>query len=212
MKSVGLALLAIILALVGTQTAAADPSGVPDPFYSYAVCAFPGPGTATVMNLPDGSGKAFDAAQTAAGAVVDATITVTVLDGFENPIQGFPFEDIWFESSDGGVAFCPGGNTADAVTDHAGQTFFRYPNFAGRYSEALCQIFITGSPLIQNGLPVSFNSPDISGNLVVDLEDLGYFASDYFGVYHFRSDFSRDGILNLSDLGAFARSYQARCP
>jgi hypothetical protein len=71
---------------------------------------------------------------------------------------------------------------------------------------------VAGSALIGAGLPLKFNSPDINGDLTVDLSDLSLFAGNFFGAYHHRGDFNNDGIINLSDLAIFATGYQTVCP
>ena len=62
-------------------------------------------------------------------------------------------------------------------------------------------------------MPLSVNSPDINGDLVVDLVDLGMFAGDYNNAsYDFRSDLTGDGIENLADIGEFAMYNGDECP
>ncbi|MBU2502334.1 hypothetical protein KJ682_13460 [bacterium] len=65
-----------------------------------------------------------------------------------------------------------------------------------------------------NGVPMPhhYNSPDISGDLQVNLMDVGLFASDYFGAYSFRADLVPDGVLSLSDVGRFAMALGSMCP
>jgi hypothetical protein len=46
-------------------------------------------------------------------------------------------------------------------------------------------------------------SPDLTGDLALDLADLTLFARDY-STYNPRSDFDGDGVVNLSDLFMFA--------
>lgn len=55
------------------------------------------------------------------------------------------------------------------------------------------------------------NSPDIDGNLVVNLQDVVLFSSDMSGTYNFRSDFNFDGIINLSDLAFLAGGMGTTC-
>ena len=66
----------------------------------------------------------------------------------------------------------------------------------------------------ESGVPVSldFNSADLSGDLRVDLTDLGLFVVDFYGNYDFRSDLHFDEVINLSDLGRFADAFGAACP
>lgn len=53
---------------------------------------------------------------------------------------------------------------------------------------------------------------DINGDLVVNLADLSLFATDFFVLYNYRSDFHFDGILNLLDVTRFAQCMSAECP
>jgi len=55
-------------------------------------------------------------------------------------------------------------------------------------------------------LPIYVNSPDLNGDLAVNLSDIPIFASDFFGSYNYRSDLHYDGIINLSDLSRMAQS------
>ncbi len=188
-------------------------SGVPDLFESEAFIAFPGPGEASLMVVPDGSGPLFTGAHDQAGNIADATITLYLRDLWRLPIVNFPLEDIWLESADGGLVPCRGGTTPDDDTDINGMTFWNYPPFAGRYSEAPVLVLVNGSPLTSNnGLPLKFNSPDINGDGSVNLTDVAYLSVDYFAGYFFRSDFNGDGTLNLSDIALLARHYGAQCP
>ncbi len=59
---------------------------------------------------------------------------------------------------------------------------------------------------------LSYNSPDMNGDGSVNLADMGMFSTDFYGEYHFRSDFFRDGAINLSDVGQLATSFGANCP
>lgn len=61
-------------------------------------------------------------------------------------------------------------------------------------------------------LPLHFNSPDLSGDLVVSLIDVGSFASDLFAGYAFRSDFDCDGAVNLTDAGLMSNALGSACP
>jgi hypothetical protein len=55
------------------------------------------------------------------------------------------------------------------------------------------------------------NSPDINGDLVVDLSDIALFSSDLNGTYNYRSDFNYDGNVNLSDIGVLSAGMGATC-
>jgi hypothetical protein len=61
-------------------------------------------------------------------------------------------------------------------------------------------------------LDIAINSPDINGDLQVNLSDVVAFTQDYFGAYNYRSDFFWDGVLNLSDVARMAQGMGAICP
>lgn len=187
--------------------------GIPDLSHSLAFIAYDGPGTPSLLVVPDGNGGLFTAAHDEEGNVVDATITLYMLDVHENPIANYPFEDLWLESMDSGLEFCNGGTNADHNTDSNGQTEWVNPLFAGGHSPGPVLVIINGAALDTNpGLPLKFISPDITGDLVVNLYDLSAFAEDYFSDYHMRSDLYADGALNLSDVAVFVQNYLAQCP
>jgi len=189
-------------------------SGVPDLVQSIAQIAFTGPGTASLLVVPDGSGPRFTEAHDEQGNVIDATITLLLLDPMGAPIVNFPFEDLWLESTDGGLVGCNYGVIADHHTDANGITSWVNPPVAMGHSQSLVQVFVNGSPLVSGpGLPLRFNSPDINGDGFVNLQDLPLLSVDlYSTLYSFRSDFNGDGILNLQDIAIFAQHYGAQCP
>lgn len=187
--------------------------GIPDLSHSLAFIAYEGPGTPSLLVVPDGNGNPFTEAHDEEGNVVDTTITLHMLDVYENPIANYPFEDLWLESMDSGLEFCNGGTTADHNTDFNGQTEWVLPLFAGGHSPGPVLVMINGAALVTNpGLPLKFISPDITGDLVVNLFDLQVFAEDYFSSYQMRSDFHGDGVLNLADVAIYVQNYLAQCP
>lgn len=190
----------------------ADPVGVGGQEGEYSM-AYTGPETLTLLIMPDGSGDSFEDATLPYGNTEDATITVTLWDGNYDPIYQYPAEDIWLESRDGGMVPCSGGTIADANTDVNGMTQWVNPLFAGGHSEALTEVRVNGSPIeLTVGVNLSFNSPDINGDLIVNLVDVQLFTGDFFNAYDFRSDFHRDGVINIADIPALAQAYGAGCP
>ena len=119
----------------------------------------------------------------ACGGEVDATITVTLLDAGGLPIFLYPFEDMWLETSMGGLVPCNGGTVADGSTDINGVATFSGALFAGGYSDRTggekCQVIINGSALIGSDLDILFNSSDIDGNGLHDLADINLFISAF---------------------------------
>ena len=60
-------------------------------------------------------------------------------------------------------------------------------------------------------LDLQVNSPDINGDITVDLQDIAIFAGDLTG-YSFRSDFNLDDTLDLSDISLFTGWLGSTCP
>jgi len=203
-------ILAITL-MVGAASFAT--AGVPDLNLSTAGRAYLGPETAVMFNVPNGGGSAFSAASII-GGTVDATVTLTLLDGAGAPIANFPFEDSWLVSADAGMVPCIGGTTSDANTDAAGVTQWVTPLAAGGSSQALTVVMIAGAALTSGaGVAISHNSPDLNGDGSVNLSDLAGFASDFYtNTTAFRTDFAFAGAVNLSDLAVFASTLGAACP
>lgn len=203
--------LLVIMALLTAPVAFAQVSNIPDLPNCRAWLAYEGPETLTLLVMPDGSGPPFTQASLPDGTTVDATVFLEIRDANDVPVVNFPFEDVWLESEDGGLAPCVGGTCADANTDMTGLTFWVQPLRAGGHSQALTLVFIAGDTFT-DGLALSFNSPDISGDGMVNLQDVGLFAMNLFGTYDFRSDLSRDGQINLADLGQLALGLGGACP
>ena len=174
---------------------------------------------ASVLVTPAGVGPGLDEVHGSGGFALDATIRIQVVDGNGQPIAGYPGEDIWLGFAvpggtargcrpDGGV---PGGVfLADADTDADGWTEFRLPLRGGGWSEGPATLYLGGSPAHQGPwfpmghIPLRMNSPDINGDLRVDLADVALFAQDFYsGTAPYRSDFFWDGQLDLADVVRF---------
>lgn len=188
-------------------------SGVPSLTLSEATSAYTLPGSPTLLVVPNGGGSRFTEAHDATGAMVDVTITMVLRDPLGYPIANFPFEDIWLEAADEGLVRCIGGTNPDSNTDLNGTTQWVDPLFGGGHSEGPIQVFVNGSALLGTpGLSLKVNSPDINGDLDVDLLDAPIFAFDYYNEYTFQSDLNGDGVINLSDIPYFAQHFGAECP
>ncbi len=204
-----LPLLALAI-LIPAATAHAD---IPPLDTSYTEIAYQGTETLSLTCFPNGNGAPFTEAYLDDGTLVDATITLHLHDFYDNPVPFYPKEDIWLEATDFGLAMCPGGTCPDTDTDINGITVWTNPLHAGGTSQSLLQVFVNGSPLNNSpGLNMRTNSPDINGDLAVNLIDLGYFALDLNGPYNYRSDFHFDGAINLPDLGKLAAAFGSHCP
>jgi hypothetical protein len=69
-----------------------------------------------------------------------------------------------------------------------------------------------GEPALDSVLPLWFNSSDINGDGVVNLTDGGAFATILFDTYDYAADFNFDSAVNISDAGHMASSLGAACP
>jgi hypothetical protein len=194
-------------------------AGVPDLDLSSTV-HYTGAGTPVLYNLPSGTGSAFTEARIVSSppTVVDATITLTVLDGGSIPVANFPAEDMWLETTDLVQEFpfiaCVGGTSADQNTDEFGVTMWAQPIRAGGASQALTFVIINGAALTgEGGLSLSHNSADLNADGAVNLLDVPKFAGDLNGLLHpFRSDFNVDGLVNLLDVPKLAGGLGTACP
>jgi hypothetical protein len=211
-QSLALALL-ILLGLTAMANAQ-----VPDPDLCSATSANSEP--VSILVRPDDGGWSFTEAMLFGGARTDATITLTLLDGAGDPVVNFPAEGSWLET--GCLEFdclfvCGAGSISDGSTNMLGQTTFSNPLRAGG-TGANSTIMIDTVPLPESPLEFPggdqfhFNSPDISGDLVVNLSDVALFAADFYGAYNYRSDFYWDGVVNLQDLALLAQGIGASCP
>jgi hypothetical protein len=180
-------------------------------------------GRVSVYTLPDGWGHPFTYAYQWDGVIghspemVDATLTLT-LTGDGEPIVGWPAEEIWLEATSGNLLTCVQGACADHPTDAQGQTTFTLPLLAGGHTalDLNARIYgvVSGEPGLQSLVDVQVNSPDLSGDLVVNLTDVAMFASQYMvpGGYTYAADLYWDGRLNLSDLALMAAGFATGCP
>ena len=207
-KLMGLFACALILGTAVFATA-----GIPDLQTSTASLAYGGTETLSLFNVPNGAGKPFTQAFEFGGAVVDGTINLTLLDGLSVPIANFPFEDLWVSSADDGMKPCGGTATADFNTNDLGETSWVNALFAGGSSQALCVVYVNGDALTSSGgFALSFNSPDITGDGVVNLSDAGFFTG-YIGNVEFKGDFNNSGgVVNIQDAGFMSAALGARCP
>lgn len=189
-------------------------AGIGGPYGNYYL-AYPGSDFLTLLVRPDGEGNSLDEARQYNGDVQDATITLNLMDANYDPVPNYPREDMWLESEDNGLVRCLGGTIADADTDQLGMTQWQNPLRGGGYSEARTVVKVNGiEPELSNGVNLNFNSPDINGDLIVNLLDVALFAQDFFAYpdFSFRSDLYRDGQINLQDMAIFMQAIGAICP
>ena len=185
------------------------PTGLPDLSLSAVTVSYSG--VATLLVVPDGSGAPFTAARGPGGAIVDATITLTLLEPC-GPVPNFSRNDIWLEALGTAFVACTGGTVADANADADGRTHWALPLRAGGHEAMGCQVVVNGSPLYQvTPFNLRLVSPDLNGDRVVSLNDIPLFAQAFAGAYALRADLHTDGAINLTDIPLLARAMGAHC-
>lgn len=196
----GSALIAIALWVLVAFPAAADIPCLPEE-YSDASGA-----GGTILVSPDGTGETL--------AEIGSVITVHVRGCGGAPVENFPRQDVWLGSSfTDAFLTCQPGTIADQDTDADGMTTISGSLAGGGNTQGPLMVYIAGSGLYMDPIDLEIVSPDINGDLVVNLVDVGTFAGDYgSGSYQSRSDFNHDGTLNLADIGIFATYLGASCP
>ncbi len=206
-------IMGLFVCVLVLSSAALATAGIPDPDLTLASQAGIVNETVSLFNLPNGGGSSFANAQNAAdGSLLDATINMVLRDAYGTVIADYPSEDMWLEASDGGLMACLGGASADVSTNAAGETRWATPLNAGGYSTGFTVVVVGGITLNQAPFNLRHNSADINGDGVVNLSDIGAFADVFFGVYDYKADFSADGVLNLTDVGRLATGSGAACP
>ncbi len=178
-------------------------------------------GALSLYVVPDGSGPGFtDADNGLPNGSADASIMLTLYDddpAWGEPLADFPREDIWLMSSGENFQFCPGGTLPDVNTNDNGVTWWTLPPRAGGRLNPdegdRVLVWVSGWELEAPGLrELRFNSPDLNGDQVINLADVGTFSLDFHNGYQYRSDLDWDGVLNLSDVARLARHVGAACP
>lgn len=219
--------MGLMVCLISLSFATLGFAGVPDHAASSATTA--ATGLVSVFSNVDGLGNPINGAKAAASsASVDATITLTVVDTDGFNVFQYPFEDMWLETDAGGVALCNGGSTADASTDVNGEATFSGTIFAGggsAYDMGLstweqCIVIIDGTPLSNatSALDIIFNTADLSGDLIVGVQDTALFKPAYIAgttgayTYAYSIDYYFDEQITLSDLVLFAGVANTTCP
>ena len=141
---------------------------------------------------------------------------------------GIPAEDIWLIPCGGGLlTFCSVASAvADAVTDVDGRTVISNSGIIGggcangiavnylfddgtRFPPLLCsvcdlEVCAGGQGSCPHCMDLIVRSPDIDGNLLVNLVDFSAFASSFVFAYEECCDFDANGVINLQDLSTFA--------
>jgi hypothetical protein len=172
----------------------------------------------SIMICPCCDGNGFEYAKTfgLTSYYLDATIEVNIRDGQENPINEIPAASIWMEAP--GITWClPEGNIVDFETGYMmapdGYTEFALAPCGGGCSEEFTlNGFLDGTSFNENPITyIKFNSPDLSGDGLINLADLAQFAAIYWEPATYCTDFYWDGEMNLLDLALFAEHYTHPC-
>jgi hypothetical protein len=196
---------ALVLSLASFAVA-----GVPDLNASTATID-PSAIGAMVYVVPNGSGLGLNQAYAPGGGFVDATITLMLIDTAGDPIFLYPAEDLWLQTSGGGLSVCENGANADAPTDINGETQFQNPlNAGGNSFGETTQVVVAGAALAGGGYDLLFNSADINGDLQVNLSDVTAFTQ-MLSAYNWEGDFNYDSVINLADVTRFTQAIGVSC-
>lgn len=183
---------------------AAPAQAQPDPLASSIALGSP---AATIMNCPAGDGDTF--VSVGSGIVVQVNdVTGLPLSGLTNrdfEVDGFtPFavSDALF------TTFPPAFDVAPLLFFPVGPGTYRIdgPLFAGGNDNAGAIVKVLGVQIITGApLAVQMTSPDIDGNGIVNIVDIGALAAGFTsGVYTWQIDFNGDGVIDIADIGKFA--------
>ncbi len=176
--------------------------------------------------VPNGSGTQLAGCYAMGGIPTNVSILVTLNDVTGLPVPMVPATDIRIEEMQTPLSWCANSwyppplhapNLADGPTNAAGQTQFSLSYHGGGWLHGPTMIWVLEASGAWMPIPtpvlVYYNSPDINGDLIINLTDISFFAADYFGaVYMYRSDFNYDGIINLTDLAMLAPALGVSCP
>ena len=183
-------------------------SGVVDPCNSAAASA---------------AGVAFACPQSDGDPLAPAlTITVTVRDNVNAPIAGVPAADIWVIGCNNQLALCGGSGAinASAATDANGQTTITADIAAGGCDLGGLRVVVQGVAIgagvcADPCLAIKVKSPDVNGNLVVNLVDFATFGAGYTSppkAYNECIDFVAPfGTVTLADFAKYGSHNNHTC-
>ncbi len=165
----------------------------------------------TLFTCPQGDGDALSAN--------GLTITVTIYDCL-SPAVGIPASDFWVIGCNDLLGLCGGrGIGATGPTDENGQTTITGIIAAGGCDTGVSVVLqgkvIQNDDCGRNCMPIKIRSPDINGNLVVDLVDFAIFGTGYTSPpkpYNECIDFYAPfGTVTLGDFGKWASHLNHGC-
>jgi hypothetical protein len=151
-----------------------------------------------------------------------ATISITIVDGSSVAIEGIPATDFYVIDCDpvNDMTLCGGASSsnATAATDVNGQTTMEGDIAAGGCADGVAVVVqgfvIQDSPActVPTCLSILIRSPDMNGDLVVNLADFSAFGLAYPpNAYNKCADFNCDASVNLQDFSTFGLHYQHSC-
>ncbi len=209
--------LLVVVAVLGLALPAG--AAVNIPVIEFIVHFFGDP--LSVVIAPDGSGRPLSQAYAYGGVIEDGTISLRVISvETGDPIWNYPNEDVWLlvgQGSQGTVTGCNNGVfNPDDPSDSDGRMWFSEPLRGGGWSIQGGVFYLNGEPArdpqgaLFPVLEYQINSPDINGDLVVDITDIALFVQG-LGNYHYRFDYNFDGFVGLSDIALFTQSLGSEC-
>jgi hypothetical protein len=149
---------------------------------------------------------------------VPSGIVVHLLDHDGAPCADIPRQDVWLTSTTTTLAFCQSTAIADSDTDPDGFTSFSHASPPGGGCDhnelaggQLDLKVVAMGATISSSIPLSLNSPDINGDLLVNLADVGPFSLALNGAYSFCADFWPDGLINLTDVAILSAHLGHAC-
>ena len=210
MTRVWLCVAWVVLSLVGDAPTARTARCLIDPCCSSASSA-----GGVLLVCPAGDGPTLSS--------IGATVSVTVLTCYcGDPLPGIPAEDFWIQQNNlAPQALCGGyrSSDADGASDLNGQATISGSIAAGGYWPDALHVVAQGMAIGSGcnpdvALSLVLVSPDINGDLVVDILDVASFAEAFSGgagTVDPRVDFDGNGQIDLVDLSLFAHHYYHRC-
>lgn len=170
----------------------------------------PGGGPVSICLLPDRESRGFLAGGIATEVVL--RFPVALIGAAAQPDDIIPVE--WWN---GGPAVLCGSFVNEVTRDENGWVSL-LPDLRGgghcgpdETGDITLWIPVCPNQMLELGSAVYFNSPDINGDLRVDLSDMPLFVGDFFRAYTYRSDFNWDGQVNLSDLVMMTQGLGSSC-
>lgn len=153
-----------------------------------------------------------------------ATIYVTARDYYGAPIPNIPALDWWLIGCNDGLALCGSAfsSSADGPTDANGNTTISGAIAAGGcdigLSVVVQGVVLEDYPACTQGSytfqchPIEVRSPDVTGDLIIDLLDFSVWAPSFLNAAappcH---DFSYDGVVDIVDFGIFGGHFLHNC-